>query len=95
MKALIQKKGEDDIVEDGTHLPVDVIIVQIISGNSMPVTGFAVDNEGVVMRTGVAEETEVVHDELVNGEAMPAVSLGHGHKTKVASNKYNNVWEEH
>jgi len=28
---------------------------------------------------------EVVHDELVNGEAMPAVSLGRRHRMKVMS----------
>jgi hypothetical protein len=88
-------EGEDDVVEDGTDIPVDVIIAQIISGDSMPEEGFAVNNEGVVVRTGVAEETEVVHDELANGEAMPAVSLGRGHRTKVPSNKYNAAWEEH
>jgi len=38
-----------------------------------------------ISRTGVAKETEVVHDELVNGEAMPAVSLGRRHRMKVMS----------
>jgi hypothetical protein len=91
-------EGNDDLVEDGTDIPVDVIVAQIISGNSILVEGFKCDNEGVIVRTGVAEETEVVHDEFVsNGDSIKAAPLGRGHRAKLVPSRYgtNAAWEEY
>src|ERR1700734_1723130 len=62
-------EGNDDLAEDGTDIPVDVIVAQIVSGNSILAEGFKCDNEGIIVRTGVAEETEGGHDEVGNGES--------------------------
>jgi len=50
-------------LEDGTNIPIDIIVAQIISGNLILVEGFKCGNEAVIVRTGVAEETKVVHNE--------------------------------
>jgi hypothetical protein len=51
---------EDEPVECGSDIPVEVITVQIVSGGSVAME-FRVD-DGSIVRTGVAEETDVVHD---------------------------------
>lgn len=81
----------DDEPMDGSDIPVEVIIAQVID-NSL-VEGFKVSDEGSVVRIGVAEETEVVlADETVGGD----VTLGRGHRTKVVNTKYNSaMWEQH
>ena len=91
-------EGNDDLAEDGTDIPVDVIVAQIVSGNLILVEGFKCDNEGVIVRTGVAEETEVVHDEFVgNGDNIEGAPLGRGHRAKMVPSRYgtNAAWEEY
>lgn len=78
---------------DSSNIPVEVIIAQVIDNSLVGVQGFKVSGDGSVMRTGVAEETEVVlADETVGGD----VTLGRGHRTKVVNTKYNSaMWEQH
>jgi hypothetical protein len=44
--------------DDGSDIPVDIIITHIMSGGS-PAEGFKVNDEGSIMRTGIAEETNI------------------------------------
>ncbi len=58
--------------------------------------GFKVD-DGSTVRTGVAEETDVVHDEATTGgrDSIVTVSLGRGHRVKVVSTRYDGAsWEK-
>jgi len=73
------------------------MVAQIVSGNSILVEGFKCDNGGIIVRTGVAEETEVVHDEMDNGDSTQAAPLGRGYRAKLVSSRYgtNAAWEEH
>jgi hypothetical protein len=91
-------KGNNDLVEDGTDIPVDVIVAQIVSGNLILVEGFNCDNEGIIVRTGVAEETEAVHDQFMgNGDSIEAAPLNRRHRAKIIPSRYgtNAVWEEY
>src|SRR6267154_5168305 len=54
---------EDEPIEYNSDIPVEVITAQIISGGSVAMEGFKVDDDGSIVRTGVAEETDVVHGE--------------------------------
>ena len=72
------------------------MVAQIVSGNSILVEGFKCDNGGIIVRTGVAEETEVVHDEFVgNGDSIEAAPLGRRHRVKLVPSRYgtNAAWE--
>ena len=84
-------------MEDGTDIPVDIIVAQIILGHSIPVEGFKCDNEGITVRTGVAEETKVVYDEVGNGDSIQAAPLGHRCRVKLVPSRYgtNATWEEY
>ena len=77
-------------------IPVEVIMAQIVSGGSVAMEGFKVDDDGSIVRTGVAEETDVVHDEPTTGgrDSIVAVSLGRGHRVKVVSTRYGAAWAE-
>jgi hypothetical protein len=48
---------EDEPIEYGSDIPVEVITAQIVSGGSVTTEGFEVDGDGSIVRTGVAEET--------------------------------------
>jgi hypothetical protein len=80
---------EDEPIEYGSDILVEVITAQIISGGSIAMEGFKVDDDGSIVRTGVAEETDVVHDEPTTGgrDSIVAVSLGRGHRVKVVSTR--------
>jgi hypothetical protein len=71
---------EDEPIEYGSDIPVEVITAQIVSGGSLAMEGFKVD-DGSIVQTGVAEETDVVHDKPTTGgcNSIVAVSLGCGH----------------
>jgi hypothetical protein len=89
-------KEEDEPIEYGSDIPVEVVVAQIVSGGSVATEGFKVDGDGSIVRTGVAEETDVVHDEPLTSEhdSIIAVSLGRGHRVKVVSTRYGAAWEE-
>ena len=57
---------EEEPVEYDSDIPVEVITAQIVSGGSVAMEGFKGD-DGSIVRTGVAEETDVVHDEATTG----------------------------
>jgi hypothetical protein len=88
--------AEDEPIEYGSDIPVEVVVAQIVSGGSVATEGFKVDGDGSIVRTGVAEETDVVHDEPLTSErdSIVAVSLGRGHRVKVVSTRYGAAWEE-
>jgi hypothetical protein len=71
-------------------------MVGVCSGGSVTTEGFEVDGDGSIVRTGVAEETDVVHDKPPTSEhdSIVAVSLGRGHQVKVVSTRYGAAWEE-
>jgi hypothetical protein len=91
------KNEEPDFSEDGdiqtdngSDIPVDVIIAHIMSGGSAA-EGFKVNDEGSIMRTGVAEETNI-DIELMGDKDKP---LGRGHRVKIGSKRYKAAkWEE-
>ena len=62
--------GIEDEPMDGSNIPVEVIIAQIVDNGCVRVEGFKVGDEGSVVRTGVAEETE-----MVPVDATPSVIL--------------------
>jgi hypothetical protein len=62
-----------------------------MSQGSAAINGFAIDEQGSVVRTGVAETestTEVITAEL-------AVELGRGRRAKTESKRYGAEWEGH
>jgi hypothetical protein len=88
---------DDKPTEYSSYIPVEVIMAQIVSGGSVTMEGFKVDDDGSIVWTGVAEEMDVVHDEPTTGgcNSIVAVSLGHGHWVKVVSTRHDGAaWEE-
>jgi hypothetical protein len=66
----------DDEPMDGSDIPVEVIIAQVVDNSLVGVQGFKVSDEGSVVRIGVAEETEVVlADKTVGGEPVTVTNL--------------------
>jgi hypothetical protein len=80
----------DNDLDDGCDIPIDVIRSTVMAGGSVVDEGFAIDDEGVVVRTGVAEELEAI--EVDNN--VP-VELGRGRRVKIGSKKYGGEWEGH
>jgi hypothetical protein len=61
-----------------------------VSGGSAA-EGFKVNDQGSIMRTGVAEETDI-DIELMGDKDKP---LGRGHRVKIGSKRYKVAeWEE-
>jgi len=95
--------NEDDLTEDdnipdeyGSDIPVDVIVSHIVSDGLVVIVGFGVDEHGSIVRTGAAEDSETVADELVEGGVTKATHvLGHGHRIKAGPSKYGAAWERH
>jgi hypothetical protein len=87
----------DDKPMDGSDIPVEVIIAQVVDNSLVGVQGFKVSDKGSVVRIGVAEETEVVlANETANETVGGDVTLSRGHRTKVVNTKYNGaMWEQH
>jgi hypothetical protein len=82
--------------EDGSDIPIDVVRSVVIAGRCV-VDRYKIDEEGSIIRTGVAEDSEAEIDEA-NSEAgviMLAANLGCGHRSKVGSKRYGADWEEH
>jgi hypothetical protein len=73
------REDEDDPVDYGSDIPIEVVTTQIVS-----------DNNGGIVRTGVAEQTDVMHDDPTTDghDSVSAVSLGRGHRVKVVSTRY-------
>jgi hypothetical protein len=76
---------------DGSDIPIEVVRAVVMSQESAAIDGFAIDEQGSVVRTGVAETestTEVITAEL-------AVELGRGRRAKTESKRYGAEWEGH
>jgi hypothetical protein len=83
-------EDSDIQTNDGSDIPVDVIITHIMSGGSAA-EGFKVNDEGSIMQIGVAEETDL-HIELMGDKDKP---LGRSHRVKFGSKRYKTAeWEE-
>jgi hypothetical protein len=52
------------------------------------------DEEGSIVRTGVAEN-EAGEDDAEASVIVPAAELGHGRQVKISSKRFNAEWEEH
>jgi hypothetical protein len=76
--------------DDSCDIPIDIVRSAVMSDGVVSAEGFAIDDEGGIIRTGVAEETE--GDE---GENASPVELGRGRRARVGTKKYGAEWEEH
>ena len=80
-----------DTPDDGSDIPIDVVRSAVMSEGVVVDEGFAIDDDGAIIRTGVAEGLEEI-EEVEN--VGPAV-LGRGRRAKVGTKKYGAEWEEH
>jgi hypothetical protein len=91
--------NEEDYSEDySSDIPIDVIISHIVSDGSVVIPGFEADDAGGIVRSGVAEETEIAEDELKEDEHASGKTpgpLGHGRWVKIGSMRYGAEWEQH
>jgi hypothetical protein len=69
---------------------INIVRSTVMSDGVVSAEGFAIDNEGGIVRTGVAEETE-----RDKGENASPVELGCGRRAKMGTTKYGAEWEEH
>jgi hypothetical protein len=76
--------------DDSCDIPINIVRSTVMSDGVVSAEGFAIDDEGGIVRTGVAEETE--GDE---GENTSPVELGRGHCARMGAKKYGAEWEEH
>jgi len=61
------------------------------------VDGYKLDEEGSIVRTGVAEneEQQAGEDDAEASVIVPAAELGRGRRVKIGSKRFNAEWEEH
>jgi hypothetical protein len=76
--------------DDSCDIPIHIVRSTVMSDGVVPAEGFAIDDEGSIVRTGVAEETE--GDE---GENASPAELRCGHRTRMGTKKYGAEWEKH
>jgi hypothetical protein len=59
--------------------------------------GYKLDEEGSIVRTGVAEneEQQAGEDDAEASVIVPAAELGRGRRVKISSKRFNAEWEEH
>jgi hypothetical protein len=55
---------------------------------------YKLDEEGSIVRTGVAEN-EAGEDDTKASVIIPAAELGRGCQVKIGSKRFNAEWEEH
>ena len=60
--------------ENDLDIPIDVIQSTVMAGGSVVNEGFAIDDGGVVIQTGVAEELEAIEGEKIDNNVL--VELG-------------------
>ena len=82
---------------DGSDIPTDVIISHIMVDGVSMVEGFKSNEDGRIIWTGVAEETNLLDTEVERLEAIAVVEApqGRGHWAKVRNLLYNEEWEMH
>ena len=76
--------------DDSCDIPINIVRSAVMSDGVVSAEGFVIDDEGGIVRTGVAEETE--WDE---GENASPVELGRGRRARIGTKKYGAEWEEH
>lgn len=61
------------------------------------VDGYKLDEEGSIVRTGVAEneEQQASEGDAEGSDTEPAAELGRGRRVKIGSKRFNAEWEEH
>ena len=84
----------DNDTDKGCDIPIDVIRSAVMAGGSVTDEGFAIDEEGVVVWTGVAEELEEIEG-AEEADPIVRVELGRGRRAKIGSRRYGTEWEEH
>jgi hypothetical protein len=84
---------------DGSDIPTDVIISHIVADSVSAIEGFKSDEDGRIVQTGVAEETDLPDAEVerLQEEAIAAAEApqGRGHWARVQNVLYNGEWEMH
>jgi len=85
---------DDGGINDGCDIPVDVVQSVVMSEGIVAKNGFALDSEGNIVRTGIAEDVEEII-ELEELEVVQSTELGRGRRAKTGSRKYGADWEEH
>ena len=81
--------------DDRCDIPIDIVRSVVMAEGS--VDGYTLDEEGSIVRTGIAEDSEQQTGEN-NGESsaiLPAADLGRGRRVKIGSKRYDAEWEEH
>ena len=82
---------------DGSDIPTDVIISHIMADGVSMVERFKSNEDGRIIWTGVAEETNLPDTEVERLEAIAVAEAprGRGHRAKVQNVLYNEEWEMH
>ena len=75
---------------DSCDILINIVRSTVMSDSVVSAEGFAIDDEGSIIRTGVAEKTE--GDE---GKNTSPVELGCGCCVWMGTKKYGAEWEEH
>ena len=78
---------------DGSDILIDVVQSVVMAEGSV-VDGYKLDEEGSIVRTGVAEN-KVGEDDAEASVIVPAAELGRGRRVKIGSKRFNAEWEEH
>jgi formylmethanofuran dehydrogenase subunit A len=83
--------------DDSSNIPIDVVRSVVMSEDIVLKEGFNIDDEGEIVRTGIAEDPEIeLEVEKVDENVMLAsVELECGCWMKIESRKYRVDWEEH
>lgn len=81
---------------DGSDIPIDVVRSVVMAEGSV-VDGYKLDEEGSIVRTGVAEneEQQASEGDAEGSDTEPAAELGRGRRVKIGSKRFNAEWEEH
>jgi len=80
-----------DAPNDGSDIPIDVVRSAVMLEGVVVDEGFAIDDHGTIIRTGIVEGLEEIEEV---GNVGPVV-LGRGCREKVGTKKYGAEWEEH
>jgi hypothetical protein len=83
--------------DNSSDIPIDMVRSVVMSEGVVLKESFDIDNEGEIVRTGIAEDPEMeLEVEKADGNIMLAsVELGRGRRMKVESRKYGADWEKH
>ena len=85
---------DDGGINDGCDIPINIVESVVMSEGIVAKNGFALDSEGSIVRTGIAEDVEAII-ELEESNVAGPTELGRGRHTKTGSKRYGADWEEH